>query len=62
MAMSGSEDSNHAYKQMMPNSFVFNEYDEEKIKDFIKRQKLASDHLQNPWAVLILDDWEDIGK
>jgi hypothetical protein len=59
MAMSGSEDSNHAYKQMMPNSFVFNEYDEEKIKDFIKRQKLASDHLQNPWAVLILDDCTD---
>ena len=38
MAMSGSEDSNHAYKQIMPNSFVFNEYDEEKIKDFIKNK------------------------
>ena len=42
-----------------PNSFVFNEYDEDKIKDFIKRQKLASQHLPNPWAVLILDDCTD---
>ena len=59
MAMSGSEDSNHAYKGMMPSTFVFNEYSEDKIKDFIKRQKLAAQHLQNPWAVMILDDCTD---
>jgi len=62
MAMSGSEDSNHAYRQIMPSTFVFNEYDEEKIKEFIKRQKLAHHHLPNPWAVMILDDCTDDPK
>lgn len=59
MAMSGSEDSNHAYKEIMPSTFVYNEYDEDKITQFIKRQKLASSHLPNPWAVMILDDCTD---
>jgi GTPase SAR1 family protein len=59
LAMSGSEDSNHAYREIMPSSFVYNEYDEERIKSFIKRQKLAQEHLLNPWAVLILDDCTD---
>jgi hypothetical protein len=59
MAMSGSEDSNHCYSEIMPSTFVYNEYDEEKIKDFVKRQKIASQHLPNPWAVLILDDCTD---
>ncbi len=59
MAMSGSEDSNHAYKEIMPSTFVYNEYNEDKITQFIKRQKLASSHLPNPWAVMILDDCTD---
>jgi hypothetical protein len=59
IAMSGSEDTNHAYKSILPSSFVFNKYDEDKIRDFIKRQKLAATHLENPWAVMILDDCTD---
>lgn len=59
MAMSGSEDSNHAYKSIMPSSFVYNAYNEDSIKDFIKRQKLAASHLPNPWSVMILDDCTD---
>lgn len=59
MAMSGSEDSNHAYREIMPSTFVYNEYDEEKLSDFVKRQKLAHAHLPNPWAVIILDDCTD---
>lgn len=59
MAMSGSEDSNHCYREFMPSTFVFNEYNEDKIVQFIKRQKLASAHLPNPWAVMILDDCTD---
>ena len=62
IAMSGSEDSNHAYKEIMPNSFIFNEYNEDTITSFIKRQKIAHDHLPNPWAVLILDDCTDDPK
>jgi GTPase SAR1 family protein len=59
MAMSGSEDSNHAYKSIMPSTFVYNSYDEDQIKEFIKRQKLAAQHLPNPWSVMILDDCTD---
>jgi len=59
MAMSGSEDTNHAFAEIMPSTFVYNDYDEEKIKDFIKRQKLARQHLPNPWGVIILDDCTD---
>ena len=56
IAMNGTEDTNHMYKSFMPSTFVYNEYREDKIEDLIKRQKLAMQHLPNPWAVLIVDD------
>lgn len=59
MAMSGSEDSNHFYRTILPSTFVYNSYDEEKIKDFIRRQKIAKQHLQYPWGVMLLDDCTD---
>jgi len=59
MAMSGTEDSNHFYRQIFPSTFVFNSYDEEQVTKFVKRQKIAKQHLENPWAVLILDDCTD---
>jgi hypothetical protein len=59
MAMSGTEDSNHFYRQIFPSTFVFNSYDEEQVTKFVKRQKIAKQHLDNPWAVLILDDCTD---
>lgn len=62
MVMSGTEDSNGFYKTMFPDTFIFNEYDEEKIGDFVKRQKLAKQYLENPWAVLIIDDCTDDPK
>ena len=62
MAMSGSEDSNNFYKTLMPSSFVFNDYDPEQVKSFIKRQKIAKMHLENPWAILLLDDCTDDPK
>jgi hypothetical protein len=67
MVMNGSEDSNFAYAGQnndgfIPSTFVYNEYNEEKIKDFIKRQKIAKKHLENPWAVLLIDDCTDDTK
>ena len=59
VAMSGSEDTNHAYEEIMPSTFIYNSYDEDKLQDIVKRQKLAHEHLPNPWAVLILDDCTD---
>ena len=62
MAMSGSEDTNHSFEQIMPSTFIYNEYNEEKIIEFIKRQKLAKQYLSNPWAFLVLDDCTDDPK
>lgn len=59
IVMSGTEDSNGHYGKIFPDSFVFNKLEEEKIEDFIKRQKLARKHLKNPWAVLLIDDCTD---
>lgn len=59
MAMSGTEDSNHFYRSIFPSTFVYNTYDEEKVEDFIKRQKISKQHIENPWAVMILDDCTD---
>lgn len=59
IAMSGSEDTNHAFAEILPSTFVFNEYDEEKIKEVIKRQKISRQHLVNPWLVMIIDDCTD---
>jgi hypothetical protein len=57
--MSGTEDSNHFYRTIIPSTFVYNNYDESKVESFIKRQKIAKDHLENPWAIIILDDCTD---
>ena len=59
IAFSGSEDSNSFFRKIMPSTFVFNEYNDDQIKSFIKRQKIAKQHLENPWAVMILDDCTD---
>jgi hypothetical protein len=56
---SGTEDSNGFYRQMFPSTFVFNKYDEDSIKKFIARQKIAKQHLENPWSVLLIDDCTD---
>jgi hypothetical protein len=62
MVMSGSEDSNGFYKKILPSTFVFNDYDPEQVKSFIKRQKISRLHLPNPWAILLLDDCTDDPK
>ncbi len=57
MVVSGTEDSNCFYSDIFPPLFIHDEYDEEIIKKFIKRQKYANEHIsENPWAVLLLDD------
>ena len=62
MVMSGTEDSNGFYRKMFPSTFVYNKLEEDKIQEFIKRQKIAKKHLKNPWAVLLLDDCTDDPK
>ena len=57
--MSGTEDSNGHYSKIIPSSFVHNKYEEEKVENFITRQKVSKKHLENPWSVLLLDDCTD---
>ena len=59
IVFSGTEDSNGFYKKMFPNTFIFNKYDEDQLRSFIKRQKIAKKHCENPWAVCLLDDCTD---
>jgi hypothetical protein len=60
--MSGTEDSNGHYGKIFPGSFVYNSLDKDQIKNFIDRQKIAKQHLPNPWAILLLDDCTDDPK
>lgn len=59
MAMSGSESTNHDYEEFMPSTFIHLKYDEDVIKNFVKRQKLSMRYLDNAWAPIIIDDCTD---
>jgi hypothetical protein len=62
MVCSGTEDSNHHYSQLFPETFIYNKLEKAKIEDFVKRQKISKKHLPNPWSVLLLDDCTDDPK
>lgn len=62
MVMSGTEDSNGFYRKIFPSTFVYNKLDEQKIENFIQRQKISKSHLKNPWSLLLLDDCTDDPK
>jgi len=62
LVISGTEDSNGHYKKIFPDSFVYNKYDESVIENFVKRQKIAKQHVSNPWSVILLDDCTDDPK
>lgn len=57
--MSGTEDSNGHYGKILPSSFVHNKYDEQKVENFVTRQKMCKKYIPNPWSVLLLDDCTD---
>ena len=66
---SGSEETNHFYEDLFPSIFIETEYEDEKLEDFEKRQKLAMRDKKynvnpnmNPNALLILDDCSDDPK
>jgi hypothetical protein len=62
VVFSGTEDCNHYWEKIFPSSFIYNSLDLDKIETFIKRQKIAKEHLLNPWSVLLLDDCTDDPK
>jgi len=59
IVFSGTEDSNHDYAKNFPELFIHNGNDLEALQDAVKRQKAASEHLLNPYSVIIQDDCTD---
>ena len=59
LVISGSEDSNKFYSRLFPDLFIYEKYKKEVVENFIKRQKLAKEHLPNGWSVLVMDDCMD---
>ena len=59
MVINGTEDSNHFYGNMFPETFIYDQMNTNAIQNFKRRQRLAKEILPNPWSVLILDDCMD---
>lgn len=61
LIVSGTEDSNGFYSNFCPSIFIHNQYSNDLIENFIKRQRIAKRYCKNPWSFLVLDDCtEDI--
>lgn len=56
LIISETEKLNKSYAEIIPQSFIYNKYDEKILENFLKRQEHAKENLTNPWACLILDD------
>lgn len=57
MIMSPTEESNSFYKSMIPDLFIYNDYDPDAVDKLIKRQRKAvKKGMKNPNAFLLLDD------
>ena len=58
---SGTEDSNHEFAQLFPQIVIYDALDEQRLDDFILRQRIAKSELGEPndLAMLIVDDCTD---
>lgn len=60
MCICGTEDSQGGFAKIMPSSLIYNNFDEDILKKFIVRQKVARKHVkENPWSFLLIDDAVD---
>jgi hypothetical protein len=65
MVFCGTEnvtDPKDRYRNFIPDTFIYTQFEPERVVDFIKRQKIACKHLPNPWAFLLIDDCTDDPK
>jgi hypothetical protein len=62
IVFSGTEDSMSFYSSFIPSTFIYDQLNTDKMKDFIKRQKIALQYIENPWSLLLLDDCTDDPK
>jgi hypothetical protein len=58
----GTEESSKYYSQVCPTVFVHDRLDMDALVNFVRRQRLAVQYLENPWAILIIDDCTDDPK
>ena len=57
IAISATEEGNGAYGEMMPKSFIYDDYSPELIEKFVNRQKyMVQNKKKHPEAFLIMDD------
>jgi hypothetical protein len=57
MVLNGTEENNKHYENLgIPPCAIYNELNKDAISSFIERQKLARQYLENPWALLVIDD------
>lgn len=59
IVMNGTEESTGFYSEIFPPLFVYDNYEESIIEEFIKRQQNAIESMENPWGLLLLDDCTD---
>lgn len=67
MVVSGTESDNHFYREFIPESFIYEDYEdggEEAVERFVERQRkhAKKGHIQVPWALLTIDDCTDNSK
>lgn len=63
MVQSGTENENKNFEKCVPTCMIEHTYNEDKIQNFISRQKIAKRQgLPNPWSILLLDDCVDDKK
>lgn len=59
VVVNGTEESTGYYSDIFPPLFVYNEYNEKIISNFVERQQYVKDKITNPWGLLLLDDCTD---
>lgn len=59
MITSTVEKDSPYFSKYVPDIFIHDKYDEKQLEKFIQRQKIAKEHLEYPWAFVILDDCTD---
>jgi hypothetical protein len=59
MIVSTVEKDSPYFSKFIPNIFIHDKYDEKQLEKFIQRQKLSKEHLECPWAFVVLDDCTD---
>jgi hypothetical protein len=62
MVINGTESSNKHCRNIFPELFIYNELKKKYVEKFVNRQKIAIEHLANPWGLLLLDDCMDDPK